>query len=671
MTTSAVAGEARVTGSPGGGVMRRLNMFTGIIFGVVLAVVGYFVANALLPDPEEGSHKSNQVWLITFFLWAVGFMVGVGAFTGPFRWLAGRDQSVDDELYLAGKDQGVWRYFKFTTDHKVVGIQYLVTVMTMLAIGGTLAMVIRTNLLRPGSKFVSPVIYNEVVGLHGIIMIIATIIMVTGPFGNFILPIMIGARDMAFPRLNALSYWFLFATLPVMLSAFFLGGIPTGWSAYAPLSEQGQPGMDSFLVAILLFAVSSALSGVNITTTAVTMRARGMTWTRTPIFVFGTVTSVMLGVIAFPMFMAAMVLLGMDRALGTTFYVASGGGSPWLYSNLFWLMGHPEVYVILLPAFIAILELAPVFTRKPLFSFTMAILGLGGVVGLSLFVWAHHMFIAGWAPALNAPFMVTTELISIPTGLLFLVLLGTIWRGNIWMRLPMMAAYMLLWNFIIGGITGIYLSDVPIDEAMHGSLFVTAHFHYTLLGGGLTGAMGAFAYWFPKMTGRMLNERYGSIGFWTAQIGFNVTFLSMFIVGLRGQPRRVADYATTFDVNNRISSISAYFIGLGMLIFLYAVIHSWRSGEIAPANPWGGKTLEWQVPTPVPLENFAVLPVVTSDFYGYSENGHARRGAHAAEPEAEPAPVASGHGGDGPQVIDLPAAEAAAPAATGEDGETR
>ncbi len=654
--------------APAGGLIRRLNMVTGVVLGVLLAAVGWAVSNALLPEPEDAAnnHKADAVVCIALAGWAIGFLIGVGAFVGPWRWLVGRDLTEEDEHFMAGKGQGVGRYFRFTTDHKVVGIQYLVTSMVLFAVGGLLAMLIRTNLIRPGSHLLGPTQYNEIVGLHGIIMIIATIIMVTGPFGNFILPIMIGARDMAFPRLNALSYWLLFAAIPVLLSAFFLGGIPTGWSAYAPLSDQAPPGMDAFLITIILFGISSGVAGANMTTTAVKMRARGMTWLRTPIFVFGAVTSVALGLIAFPMFMVAMVLLGMDRTMGATFYVASGGGSGWLYSNLFWLMGHPEVYVILLPAFIALLELTPVFTRKPLFSFNGAVLGIGGIVGLSLFVWAHHMYIAGWAPALSGPFMVTTEMISVPTGLLILVLLGTLWRGRVWMRLPVMAVYAVLWNFIIGGITGIYLSDVPVDQAAHGSMFVTAHFHYTLMGGALTGAMGALAYWFPKMTGRMLNERYGFAGFWIAQLGFNVTFVGMFAVGLAGQPRRVADPSQMFATGNFVSSIGAYVIGFGMLLFLYAIVHSWRRGEVATANPWGAKTLEWQVPTPVPLENFTVLPVVTEDFYGYGGNGHPAR---AAEPDHEPQPALAMAAAGAP--AEASGADAADPAAPNREGDAR
>ncbi len=603
-----------------GGLIRRLNVITGVVVGVLLAVASHYLAAWLLPDPTDGSHKNDSVALISMAGWAIGFLVGVGAFIGPFRWLLGHDLTHGDEEYLAGKDAGTWRYFKFTTDHKVVGIQYLIMTMVLLGVGGILAMLIRTNLINPGQTFIGPLQYNSLVGLHGIIMVIATIVMVSGPFGNFIVPIMIGARDMAFPRLNALSFWLLFAAVPVLLSAFVLGGIPTGWSAYQPLADQAPLGMDAFLMAIVIFAVSTGVAGMNITTTVVKMRARGMTWNRTPIFVFGTVTSVALGLVAFPMFMVAMILMAMDRSMGATFFVAASGGNPWLYTNLFWLMGHPEVYVILLPPLIALLEMTPVFTRRPLFSFRAAVLGIFGIVGLSLFVWAHHMYISGWAPALAGPFMVTTELISIPTGLLFLVLLGTLWRGRVWMRLPVMAVYAVLWNFTIGGITGIYLSDVPVDQAMHGSMFVTAHFHYTLMGAGLTGALGALAFWFPKMTGRILDERWGAIGFWVAQLGFQVTFMGMFAVGMAGQPRRVSDPSTMFHTGNLVSTMGAYTIGLGMLVFLYAVIHSWRHGVEAGANPWGSRTLEWQVPTPVPLENFLVLPVVTSDFYGYGED---------------------------------------------------
>ena len=611
----------------GGVLLRRMSVVTAIVCGLILSVVAHYLAVNffVIPVMPEGEDPPAALeWLIesrvaicTMLGWVVGFMFGIGAFNGPFRWLVGSDLTDEDLLFQAGYKQGVWRYFRFTTDHKVVGMQYLIITFALFFVGGTLAMLIRTNLLNPDSTFLGPTTYNTFVGLHGIIMIIATIIMVTGPFGNFILPIMIGARDMAFPRLNALSFWLIASVVPVLLAVPFLGGMPTGWTAYNPLASQAPPGMDGFLVTIIVFAISSAVAGANITTTAVTMRTRGMTWTRTPIFVYGVVASVGLAIPAFPAFMASQVISGLDRAVGTTMYDPAGGGSGWLYANLFWLMGHPEVYVILIPALAALLELTPVFTRRPLFSFKTAVVAIAGIVGLSVLVWAHHMYISGWAPALGGSFMLTTEMISIPTGLLFLVFVGTIWRGRVWTRLPMMAVYLMLWNFVIGGITGVYLSDIPADQAMHGSMFVTAHFHYTLMGAALTGMIGATVYWFPKMTGRMFNERIGFWGFWILEIGFNVTFLGMFIVGYAGQPRRVFNYSEEFATGNLISSIGAYTIGIGALIFLFAIINSWTSGQIAPANPWGAKTLEWQVPTPVPLENFDELPVVTSDPYQY------------------------------------------------------
>jgi len=596
--------------------MRRLNFGTGLLVGVVLAVVAWFVANALWGANDKGT---DQAVIAAEIGWVVGFLIGIGAFVAPVRWMLGKDQSFEDEMFLAGKDQGLGRYFRFTTDHKVVGVQYLVLAMATFGVGGLLAMMIRTELATTGERIFGSEVYNSLVGVHGIVMIVSTIIMVVGPWGNFIMPIMIGARDMAFPRLNALSFWTLFPAVPVFLSIAALRGIPTGWVAYAPLSDQAPPGMDAFAIAIILFVISSGIGAVNLIVTAVTMRARGMTWNRTPIFVIGVVATSILGLIALPCFEVAMVYELLDRSMEASFFVPDQGGSQWLYANLFWLMGHPEVYVILIPGTAAVLEMAPVFARKPLFGARLAVIGIVALVALSVLVWAHHMFVSGWAPTLAGPFMLTTELISIPTGLIFLVLIGTIWRGNIWTRLPMLFIYGFLWNFMIGGVTGIFLSDVPADNELHGALFVTAHFHYTLLGGAMIGAMGALVYWFSKMTGRMFDEKVGRVSFYVVMIGFNTTFLAMFSIGLAGMPRRVADYQPQFEVGNRIATLGAYTIGVGMLLFLYAIVHSWRHGAPSGPNPWHAKTLEWFVPSPPPLENFEVLPVVTGDPYGYGE----------------------------------------------------
>jgi cytochrome c oxidase subunit 1 len=598
-------------------LITKLNMGTGMVLGIIFAEATYFWGKSMW-DMEE-PNQLNRILIISMFAWSIGFLIGIGAFIGPFRWLIGKDLTDEEQLFMAGKGQGISRYFRYCTDHKVVGIQYLVGVMVMLGAGGTMAMMIRTNLISSGSKWVNSEIYNSLVGLHGITMIVAMIIVATGPFGNFILPIMIGARDMAFPRLNALSWWLLFTAIPVLCSAWFFGGIPTGWTAYAPLSVQAGAGMNAFIVTIIIFAISSAIAGANITTTVFAMRAKGMKWNRTPIFVIGATMSVALAIPAFPTFMLSQIMAAFDRTIGTTFYDAQHGGSGWLYAHLFWIMGHPEVYVILLPGVAILMEVAPVFVRKPLFSFNAAILGFAGITGLSILVWAHHMYATGWMPSLNGPFMVTTEMISVPTGLLFLVLLGTLWRGRPWMKLPMLGVFALLWNFLIGGITGIYLSDVPADDYLHGSMFVTAHFHYTLMGAALTGAIAGLAYWFPKMTGRMLHERSGYISFWLVQIGFQVLFLGMFAAGSQGQPRRVADYTPDFNTSNLISTIGAYTVGLGMIVLLWSVVHSWRKGAVAPMNPWGAKTLEWSVPNPIPLENFDQEPIVSDHPYTYGK----------------------------------------------------
>ncbi len=608
-------------GKPGG-FLRHTNIITGTVSGIVLAAIAYLVAGALRPPPSDENALALPVGLDPQFAamyigWTIGLLLGIGAFDGPLRWFLGHDLTHEDAEYMAGAGQGKWRYFKYTTDHKVVGKQYLVMSLVLLGVGGTLAMMIRTELGITWMEVFNPNVYNSIIGTHGMVMVIAMIIVVSGPIGNFIVPIMIGARDMAFPRLNALSFWLLFAAVPPLVSSLFLGGIRDGWSVYQPLNSQAPVGMLGYQTTIIVFAFSTGIASVNLITTIVTMRARGMTWSRVPIFVYGIIGSSVMGLIWFPMFQYSQILSWSDRVLQSNFFNPAQGGSVWLYENLFWLLGHPEVYVIVIPGTAALMELTTVFVRKPLFSYKLAIAGIFGVVGISGIVWAHHMYMTGFAPSANYPFMLSTELISIPFGFLVLVLLGTIWRGKVWTRLPMMAVYAVVWNKVVGGITGVWLSDVPVDQYMHGSMFVVAHFHFMLMGAALFSAIAAIAYWFPKMTGRYLNERIGSIGFWVAFAGFQLCFGSMFFAGLQGMPRRVLQFDNAFNLSNWLSTIGAYTIGIGTVIFLYAIITSWRGGQTAPMNPWAAQTLEWTVPNPVPLENFKVLPVVTTDPYNY------------------------------------------------------
>jgi len=620
-------------GPAAGGLYRHQSALTGLAAGVVVGFLGWAAAHELV---QAGSWGTDRVVAVTMVGWIVGFTLGVGAGNAPLQWVVGRRPTAEDHLYWAGVGQGRARYWKYCTDHKVVGIQYLVLTMVLFGIGGGLAMLIRTQLLTPHSTFLNPNSYNAVVSIHGTAMIIATIVMVTGPFANFVVPLMIGARDMAFPRLNALSFWLLVSAVPCLLATFVLGGVDAGWTTYAPLSIQAPVAMDAFAVAIIAFALSATIGGINLIVTVLTMRAPGMTPGRLPIFTWGSVVGSALGLCAMPAFLLVMLMVLSDRTMGTSLFDAAVGGSGWLYENLFWIMGHPEVYVILIPPVAALFEVVSTFARKPVFGYRIVVGAFVAIGLLSLAVWAHHMFTSGWAPDLAVPFMASTELISLPTGLLVLCLIGTLWDGYLWPRLPLYFAYLFVWDFVIGGVTGIYLSDVPADQFFHGDMFVTAHFHYALMGGAMIGATAAVCYWFPKITGRMLDERIGKVAFWIIAVGIQVTFAGQFWAGLQGMPRRVAWYNPVFQHANQTASVGAYLLMAGWIVFLYAMVRSAHHGRPAPANPWRAKSLEWQVPSPVPLENFAVQPVVTSDPYGYGQADDAPGGPYRTVENSAP-----------------------------------
>jgi cytochrome c oxidase subunit 1 len=622
--------------------MRKL--FPSYFSGAILAIIGYLAGSGYVAHfigtghDEAGPNFTEQALVIGFIGLLLGWFIGIGAFKYPFTWLLSmKDPDHAEEMRLAGKDEGLIRYFKFTTDHKVVGMQYLVGVLVMLAFGGLGAMLIRLELMQPGARIFPPSTYNTIVTMHGMLMILTTITFFIGPFGNFVVPIMIGARDMAFPRLNALSIALVIPALAIFAFIPFLGygqsngtggGVQTGWTVLGPITDQTGMGATALVCAVIVAGASSILGAVNVITTIVTMRAPGMRWTRMPMTVWGVFAAAVLAATGTSSFTADLLMILMDRIYNTSFFYAAtggnsigaGGGSAWLSQNLFWFFGHPEVYLIVLPAFGVVADVLTTFTRKPLFGYKMSVMGILGVMVLSFLVWAHHEFVSGWAPEIRGFYMTTTELISVPTGFVFLAALGTLWRGRLWVKLPSLFALSFIWNFLIGGITGIYLSDVPADVQLHGGMFVTAHFHYTIVGGALMGFFAAVAYWFPKMTGRMMDEKLGLIAFWGIQIGFNVAFMAMFITGLQGMPRRVADYDPLFAGANFVASIGAFILGASVVLYFYNIAYSWVAGEKAVANPWGAKSLEWTVPTPVPLENFEEIPVVTSGPYEYGED---------------------------------------------------
>ncbi len=601
---------------------RRRVLVPSILSGLVLGLVAAILAGVIVHGLVSGARQADDTMVSAYLAWFIFFLIGIGALNFPIKWGLGRpDTTHEQELELAGKDEGVWRYFRFCTDHKVVGIQYLVTVLVLFLVGGAASWMIRLEQARTGAKVFTPATYNTIVGMHGLIMIATTIIMLSAVIGNYMVPIMIGANDMAFPRLNALSYWMLFTAVPVLLSAIVLGGFPTGWTGYAPLADQAAVGMDAYCMTIVIFAMSIALGGINMVTTVVTMRAPGMTWGRLPTSVWGITLSTLLGLIVFPAFMTAVVLTLLDRTVGTSFYEASLGGNNWLYEQLFWFMGHPEVYVILLPALGAVCDVVPVFARKPLFAYKLVVGGEIGIVVLSMAVWMHHLYWSGANLPLDLPTMLSTEAISIPTGLVFFALIGTLWRGRIRLEPPMLFALAFIFNFLIGGVTGLYLADVPTDAIFHSNMFTLAHFHFTLVGGTVFGFLAAFYYWFPKMTGRQLDPWLSRLHFWLFEIGFLGVFIPLFLAGIRGEPRWQADISPSVATANLISSLFAILIVASVAVLAYNILSSWISGKRAEVNQWGGRTLEWTLPSPVPLVNFPHPMLVTEGPYDYGGGG--------------------------------------------------
>jgi len=433
---------------------------------------------------------------------------------------------------------------------------------------------------------------------------------------------MIGSKRMAFPRLEALSFWLTPAAYIILLSGVLFSGFPTGWTGYAPLSVQATQGADAYYFAFGLMGISMILVGFNLIVTIINYRAPGMRWGRLPIFVWAIFTTAFLMVLAAPVLVGGCFMTLSDRTFQTAFFVNTLGGSSYLWQNLFWFFGHPEVYLLALPGFGIVSELIPVFCRKPLFGYRVAGAGMVGVAILSFFVWQHHLFNSGINPDMRPVFMLTTELISIPTGFIYLVAMGTFWKAKIRFTIPMLFCLAFFFNFLIGGISGVFNSDTPADTTQHGSFFVMAHFHYTIMGGLIFAFMAGIYYWLPKMTGIKLNETLGKIHFWTMFIFFNSTFLPLFALGLMGMPRRVFEYAQNLQTLNDWVSISAFCLGGSILIFLINLVWSTLFlREPETGNPWQSRGLEWQVASPPPPENFAAVPVVLSGPYEYGVKG--------------------------------------------------
>ena len=592
------------------------NLLTAVLLGIAGYYLGWFIGHQIDGKSfafQSATDENDVALLLAYFFGVLGFLIGLGFANYPLSRLLGRPASLREK-----EEHGIGRYFGLCTDHKVVGIQYLIGIGVFFFVGGLNAMLIRTELLRSTPTFVGPNQYLSLVGMHGTMMMGMMTSGILGPFANYFVPIMIGARRMAFPRIEALTFWLLMAAGFILVSTIFFGGFPTGWTGYEPLNDQAVMGMDSYIMFFALVGISMALLGLNMMATIVTMRAPGLTWSRLPIFVWSVFATSVLMVLAAPMLVATLLMAALDRTISTSFFVAGGGGSSYLFENLFWFFGHPEVYILALPGFGIVLELLPVFTRKPLWGYRLAVSGMLGVSLLSFFVWQHHLFVSGINADLRPFYMLSTEIISIPTGFIFMCVMGTLWKARTTLSVPMLFCLGWAFNFLIGGLSGVFLSDTPSDTDTHGSFFVMAHFHYTIMGGLIFTFFAGIYYWIPKMLGLRFNERLAKAHFWLMFISFNSTFMPLFVLGMKGMPRRVSQYAPNLHGLNVWVSVSAFVLGISMLIFLWNAVYSLIFKRVpAEENPWRSKSLEWQVPTPVPVNNFEQIPVFDSDPYDY------------------------------------------------------
>ncbi len=556
---------------------------------------------------------TEPAWVFGGFVGGLSFLAGSGVLHDWFAWARG--ESTPDHH----EDPPGWeKYINVSIDHKVIGIQYTVTALFLLCVGGTFSLIFRTELARPGLQFLTLQWYNTLMSLHGIVMIVGILVGISGMI-NYLVPLLIGAQDMAFPRLNAFSYWIVIPGATTLLFSMALGGFDTGWTGYPPLSARAPIGMQMFFLGVIFAGWSSILGAMNLLVTIVRMRAKGMTAFRLPIFAWAALATSMISSTATQEIGLSFQLVMFQRLLGMGFFDPVKGGNPILFQHLFWFYSHPAVYVFVLPGLGIISELLPVFVRKPLFGYRWVAMSSLGIALVGFLVWGHHMFVSGMNPYLQVPFMYSTLLVAVPTGVKFFSWVATLWKGKIETPTPMLFVIGAILVFLMGGLSGPPNATVSTDLQLHDTYFIVGHFHDTMFGGYIFPFFAAIYYWFPKVTGRRMNEVLGKIHFWLMTPAFLALTLLMMRIGMLGMRRRIADYdpALGFQNYHLVMTISAYLIALSILIFLINLVNSLRHGEVATGNLWRSRSPEWQVPSPMPVHNYDRPIEVVGEPYDY------------------------------------------------------
>ncbi len=594
----------------------RLSLYRGLGYMVLGTLVGALITILIRLLMGLPAGNAEPVLVSGALLGSMAFMYGTGVLDDWLKWAKGIDTP---EASLESEVEGYKRFIHVSYDHKVIGIQYGLTSLLVLLVAGLFAWIFRTELAQPGLQFLTPDGFNTLISLHGIVNIGGMLLGVAA-MSNYLVPLMIGANDMAFPRLNAFAYWLNIPAIVMLLSTILLGGVDAGWTGYPPLSENlSKIGFSMFFLGVYLIGLSSILGALNLITTIVRMRAPGMTLFRMPIFVWSVLATVVISVTATQLIGLSFQMVLFDRIFGMNFFNPDQGGNVLLFQNLFWFYSHPAVYVFVLPGLGIISELLPVFSRKPLFGYRWVALSSMAIALIGFFVWAHHMFTSGMANYLRVPFTYSTMLVAVPTGVKFFSWLGTMWHGKLSFKTPMLYVLGAVSIFLLGGLSGPPNATVATDLHIHDTYFIVGHFHATMFGGYLFPFIAAIYYWFPLMTGRMYNERLGKIGFWLMLIGFYAQSLFQMQSGLLGMRRRIADYdpGLGVDFQQMMVSIAGFVVGAGVLVFITNLALSIRRGEVAVPNPWRSRSPEWHIPVPIRGHNYEEPFEVIGDPYDY------------------------------------------------------